>query len=103
VNPQIFFNPQAFGIFFLLGTAAIALWFDARFPALAPADLRRAMLRAGIAMAAGWVLFPPMWDAVSKGSVLVALFAIAFPCLTYTLLSAVWAIKKLQAAMQGFR
>ena len=103
MNPQIFVDPQVFGIFFLLGTAAIALWVDVRFPTIAPADLRGAMLRAGIAMAAGWVLFPPMWDAVSRGSVLVALFAVAFPCLAYTLLSAVWAIKKLQAAMHGFR
>jgi glutathione S-transferase len=96
-------SPELFLIAFLFGTAAIALWIDARFPALAPGDLARAMARAGIAMAAGWLLFPRLWDAVSSASVLVALFAIALPCLTYLLLSAIWAIRKLQAALQGFR
>jgi cytochrome bd-type quinol oxidase subunit 2 len=96
-------SPQLFCIAFLFGTAGIALWIDARFPALAPADLTRAMARAGIAVAAGWLLFPRMWDAVSSSSVLMALFVIALPCLTYSLLSAIWAIRKLQAALQGFR
>ena len=97
-------SPEIFCIAFLFGTGAIALWVDVRFPKLAPEDLRRAMLRAGIAMAAGWMLFPRVWDAaVATSPVLVALFAVAFPFLTYTLLSAVWAIKKLQAAMHGFR
>jgi hypothetical protein len=27
----------------------------------------------------------------------------ALPCLTYLLLSAIWAIRKLQSALQGFR
>ena len=96
-------SPELFLIAFLFGTGAIALWIDARFPALAPADLMRAMARTGIAMAAGWLLFPRMWDAVSSTNVLLALFAIALPCLTYSLLSAIWAIRKLQAALQGLR
>jgi glutathione S-transferase len=96
-------SPAVFIIAFLFGTGAIALWIDARFPALAPADLARAMARAMIAVAAGWLLFPRMWDAVSSANVLLALFLIALPCLTYSLLSAIWAIRKLQAALQGFR
>ena len=96
-------SPQLFLIAFLFGTGAIALWIDARFPALAPADLARAMARAMIAVAAGWLLFPRMWDAVSSANVLLALFLIALPCLTYSLLSAIWAIRKLQAALQGYR
>ena len=59
-------SPAVFMIAFLFGTGAIALWIDARFPALAPADLARAMARAMIAVAAGWLLFPSMWDAVSS-------------------------------------
>jgi hypothetical protein len=97
-------TPQLFCIAFLLGTGAIALWLNARFPRFAPSDLHRALVRAGIAMAATWLLFPPLWDAaVASGPVLVALFAVAFPCLTYLLLSAVWAIEKLQAVLRGAR
>ena len=96
-------SPELFLIAFLLGTAAIALWIDARFPGLAPSDLSHAMARAGVAMAVGWLLFPRLWDAVSSTSVLGALFMTALPCLTYLLLSAIWAIRKLQSALQGFR
>ena len=38
-----------------------------------------------------------------RGAVTAAEFLIALPCLTYSLLSAIWAIRKLQAALQGFR
>src|SRR5205823_10018809 len=80
-------NPQVFGIAFLLGSGAIALWLDGRFPRWAPADMKRALLRVGIALGAGQVLFPRAWGAVvANGSVLAGLFAIALPCLTYVLL-----------------
>jgi hypothetical protein len=99
----LYVDPQVFGIAFLLATAAIALWFDNRFPALAPDDLSRALVRTGIALAASMILFPPAWDAVIERSVLMAIFLIAFPCLTYLLLSSIWSIQKLQAAMRGAR
>ena len=54
-------------------------------------------------MAAGMILFPPAWDAVIQRSVLVAIFTVAFPCLTFLLLSSIWSIRKLQAAMRGAR
>lgn len=97
-------NSQTFGLVFLLGAGAIAVWVDVRFPRLAPSDLRRAMIRSGIAVAASRFLFPPIWAAVlGHGPVLVALFAIAFPCLTLLLLSTIWSIRWLQAAMRGAR
>jgi hypothetical protein len=95
---------QAFGIVFLVGAGAVALWLDVRFPRFAPSDLRRAMIRSGIAVAASRFLFPPIWTAaIARGSVLLALFAIAFPCLIYLLLSTLWSIKWLQASMRGAR
>lgn len=95
---------QTFGIAFLVGAGGLAVWLDVRFPRFAPSDLRRAMIRSGIAIAASRFLFPPLWAAaIDQSSVLVALFAIALPCLTYLLLSTVWSIKWLQAAMRGAR
>jgi hypothetical protein len=97
-------SPGTFGIAFLLGSAAIALWADVRFPHFAPSDLRRAMLRSAIAFGGVRLLFPPVWAiAIEKSSALFALFAIALPCLTYLLLSTVWSIKWLQATMRGAR
>jgi hypothetical protein len=97
-------STQAFGIAFLLGCGAIAAWADLRFPRFAPDDLRRAILRTAIAVGAARILFPPLFTAaVEKSSVLVALFGIALPCLTYLLLSTIWAIRQLQAAMRSAR
>jgi hypothetical protein len=97
-------NAQVFVIAFLLGSGAIALWLDVRFEHLAPADLRRALLRTFIALAAAHFLFPPVWGvALERSPLLLALFAIAFPVLTYLLLSTIWSIKWLQTAMRGAR
>lgn len=97
-------SPQVFEIAFLLGTAAVALWVDARFPSLAPPDLRRALIRTGIALVGSQILFIPAFNsAVAHGEVLLAIFAMALPCLGYVLLSTIWSIRLLQAAMRGAR
>ena len=97
-------NPQVFVIVFLLGCAALALWVEAAFPRIAPGDLRRALFRSGVALGVTMGLFPPIWDAaVARGPIVVALFAIALPCLTYLLLSTIWSIRQLQGAMSGAR
>jgi hypothetical protein len=97
-------TPQIFEIAFLLGTAAVALWVDARFPSLAPADLRRALIRTGIGLVGTQILFIPAFNsAVARGEVLLALFAMAFPCLGYVLLSTIWSIRMLQASLRGPR
>jgi hypothetical protein len=41
--------------------------------------------------------------ALARSPVLLALFAIAFPFLTYVLLSTIWSIKWLQATLRGAR
>ena len=97
-------TPQTFGIVFLLGAGAVALWLDFRLERYAPADLKRALLRTMVAVAAAQFLFPPVWAAaLERSPVLVALFSIAFPFLTYLLLSTIWSIKWLQATMRGAR
>ena len=97
-------TPQTFGIVFLLGTGAVALWLDFRLERLAPADLKRALFRTLVALAGAQFLFPPVWAAaLARSPVLLALFAIAFPFLTYLLLSTIWSIRWLQATMRGAR
>jgi hypothetical protein len=91
---------QVFAILFLLGAGAVALWLDYRFPEIAPRDLPRALLRVIIAIAASQILFPPVWGAaLSVSPVLVAVFSLAFPCLTLVLLCTIWSIRQLQAAL----
>jgi hypothetical protein len=84
-----------------LACAAIALWLDARFPEIAPPNLTRALLRTIIALAVSQIVFPPVWEAaLARSPVLVAIFAVAFPCLTWVLLSAIWSIRQLQATLR---
>jgi hypothetical protein len=90
-----------FAIVFLFGAGALSLWVDARFPEIAPADLRRALSRTLIALVASRFLFPPVWEAaLERGPVLVALFAVALPCLVWVLLSAIWSMRLLQAVLR---
>ena len=97
-------SPELFEVAFLFGTGAVALWFDARFPHLAPSDLRRALIRTGIALVGSQALFVPAFNsAVAHDEVLLGIFAMAFPCLGYVLLSTIWSIRLLQASMRGVR
>jgi hypothetical protein len=97
-------SPAVFEVAFLLGAAALALWFDMRFPSLAPSDLRRALILTGAGLLASHALFMPAFDAaVARGQVLLGIFALALPCLWYVLLSAIWSIRVLQASMRGAR
>jgi hypothetical protein len=90
-----------FSIVFLVGAGAIALWLDARFPEIAPPDLRRALFRTLIALGVIQLVFPPVWEAaLASTPVVVAIFAVAFPCLTWVLLSAIWSIRHLQATLR---
>jgi hypothetical protein len=90
-----------FAIVFLFGAGALALWVDSRFPGIAPPDLRRALFRTLIALLASRLLFPPLWAAaLERGPVLIALFAVALPCLVWVLLSSIWSIRLLQASLR---
>ncbi len=92
---------QAFGVLFLLGASGVALWVEARFPEIAPANLGRALLRTLIAIGVSQVVFPPVWEAaLARSPVLVAVFSLAFPVLTWVLLSTIWSIRQLQATLR---
>ena len=92
---------QVFAILFLLGSSAVALWLDQRFPEFAPPDLRRALFRVIVAIAASQILFPPVWEAaLALGPVLVAVFSLAFPVLTLVILCAIWSMRQLQETMR---
>ena len=89
-------------IFFLFGASLLALWIDARFPALAPREIARAMIHVGAALALGYFAASTAINVVAaSASPLAAVFGIALPCLTYLMLSSVWFIKVVQATLQG--
>jgi hypothetical protein len=89
-------------LFFALGGGALALWIDARFPTLAPADFKRVMFHLLAAMALGQLALPPIMNFL-KGShvgTLAGLFGAALPALIYCFLVSIWVIKTFQGSLR---
>ena len=83
-------------LLFVLGAAVLAVWVAVCLPKLAPSSFRGASLHLGAALLVG-ALLGPVLHAVpglpSLASLLVALFAIALPALTYMLVAGMWLIQ----------
>jgi hypothetical protein len=87
-----------------VGAALLALWTDARFPALVPRDLRSALIRLVAAFAIGYVAGPAVAYAVGAGVAPgVALLVLVLPTLVLIFLAALWAIRVLQTMLYGLR
>ena len=53
-------------VLFVIATAVLALWVDARFPGLAPAEVMRTGIHIGIAFVASTVAAPIVSDIVHR-------------------------------------
>jgi hypothetical protein len=87
-----------------LGAGAIALWIDARFPALAPRDLAKAMIHVAASVAVGYAIGPALNMLLTSEDpriVLLGVFGIGFPSIVYCLLAGVWIIKLAQRMLSG--
>ncbi len=89
---------------FALGSGILALWIDNRAPRLAPTSLRGILIHVGASVVVANVVVHVAMERIidnSPGSVLLAVFALALPATTYSLLAAVWLIKLLAAIARG--
>jgi hypothetical protein len=97
-------SPSLFLVFVLFGGAAVAVWINTRYPKLAPEELRRALIHVGVSLVVAQLAVPLLIkDVVALGTpaaILFAIFGIAFPALTYCLLSSIWIIKACQGALR---
>ena len=87
---------ETFLLAFVLGAAALAVWVVMRLPGLAPRSLRAATVHMAVAMLLGFVLTPALQlvpGQPARLSVLVALFGVALPALTYMLLAGMWLLQ----------
>jgi hypothetical protein len=87
------------GVFVLaltVGAGLLAMWLHARFPALAPERMGRAIVHAACA----FVLLK-LAAAVGAGSLTVfaAIFLLVLPALVYALLCTLWVLRCAQAAL----
>ena len=95
-TPHREMGKETFLLLFLLGAAVLAVWIALRLPQLTPRSFRWAWAHLGASLAIGAVL-GPLLHAVpglpSKLSVLVALFGVALPAITYMLLAGMWLVR----------
>jgi hypothetical protein len=87
------------------GAGLLALWIDVRFPSLAP-GFRVVVIHVGVAIVIAQLIVPflgNMGPLESRVGVMLMLFAIALPALTYCFLTSVWVIKFAQGAMRRYR
>ena len=88
-----------------LGAGAIALWIDVRFPRLTPEDLAKVMLHVMASIALGYAVSPAFQGLVAREDprfTLVAVFALGFPAIVYSLLAGVWMVKLAQRNLSGY-
>ena len=87
---------ETFLLLFVAGCGVLALWVALCRPTLAPANLRAWGAHLAAAVVVGYLL-DPILGAVpglpSMPSLLVALFAIALPAITYMLLVGLWLVR----------
>jgi hypothetical protein len=93
-----------FGIFLVLGSAAIAVWIAVRFPQLRPQRLGVIMIHLVVAMVLGQLvpfgLLLPI-DASAAVPPMAGIFTLALPVLVYTLLITIWLLRVAQNALGG--
>jgi len=84
-----------FLLFLAAGAALLAAWLLARFPDVAPAHLRLALLHFGISLALVWAA-PNAVQPLAAGGLLpalIAVFVLVLPPLVYACLAAAWILR----------
>ena len=97
---------QMFLVCLAVGSAAVALWVNVRFPKLMPWSLRRLLVHLIVAFVVVKSVSPAMgWVAESgvPAAGLTSIFLVAFPALVYEFLVGAWMIRLAQASGMGFR
>jgi hypothetical protein len=92
-----------FAILFVGGASVLAAWTFARFPRIAPRDLRTALMHLGGSLLAGQVVSPFAGSLTASSAAPVRLgfvLGVALPALWYTILSFIWLLALVQAAIR---
>ena len=83
-------------LFFVLGSGVLAIWVSLCRPSLAPQSFRSGGIHLTAAVVVGAVLGPVLHAVPglpSAASVLIALFVLALPAITYMLLVGLWLVQ----------
>jgi hypothetical protein len=87
---------DTFMFMFVLGSGVLAFWVTMCRPGLAPRSFRSGGLHLAAAVVVGSLLGPVLHAVPglpSAASVLISLFALALPAITYMLLVGLWLVQ----------
>jgi hypothetical protein len=87
---------DTFMLFFVLGSGVLAIWVSLCRPSLAPQSFRSGGIHLAAAVVLGSFLSPILHvvpGLPSAASVLVGLFLLALPAITYMLLVGLWLVQ----------
>jgi len=87
---------DTFMFIFVLGSGVLAFWVTVCRPSLAPRSFRSGGIHLAVAVVVGSLLSPVLHAVPglpSAASVLIALFALALPAITYMLLVGLWLVQ----------
>lgn len=97
-------TPTMFIACIAVGSGALALWVDTRFPKLMPWSMRKLLVHVVLAFVVVYVVGPGM-DVVTRTGLpaarLASIFLVALPVLVYEFLVGAWLIKLAQASGRG--
>ena len=97
---------MTFATVFMIGSAAIALWINVRFPKLCPDGLRRALLHVVVGTLAVDLIAPQgtrLAEQLGQDPAvrMTPVFLLTMPTLIYWLLGVSWMIRLAQGLMGG--
>jgi hypothetical protein len=97
---------QTFLVCLAVGSAAVAMWVNVRFPKLMPWSLRWLLVHLVVAFVVVKSVSPAMGLVAGSGvpaAGLASIFLVAFPVLVYEFLVGAWMIRLAQTSGFGFR
>jgi hypothetical protein len=89
-----------------VGSGAVALWINVRFPTLMPWGMKKLLLHLVVAFVCVYAVKPGIEMILGTGvpaARIIGVFAVAFPALVYNFLVCAWMIRLAQASGGGFR
>jgi hypothetical protein len=96
-----------FALLFVGGASMIAIWFRTRLASRSPETLRGALLHSGLALVVCQLISPALSSLLTGTGHpqlrLLAVIGVALPALTYALLTTIWLIDIIQAAIRRGR
>jgi hypothetical protein len=89
-------SKDTFMLLFVVGSGVLAIWVSLCRPSLAPENFRSGGIRLAVALVIGAVLGPVLHAVPglpSATSVMIGLFLLALPAITYMLLAGLWLVQ----------